>query len=503
MTSLLVHIKNAAADIVRYDRKKRNIQFNSPPPVHGITKKLVVIAQPTNSNETIPFPSQPKLRIYDELNNWVQPLRREIDGWRVIATIVSGTGDSRARLLGESIVDFIDGTADFTNLAVSHKGIGYKLKFEIIYPQDLRLAAVSEAFDVKERILVFALLQQPTDAVEIVPFTVQPRVEIRDAANGELVSNTGWKGRKWLCTATLVQNGNSGSSLMGETRVEFEEAFAQFTNLRVDSAGKGYQLRLNVLTSPVSTYSGTFTTAAFNVKENKLYLRIMQQPGNCNDTVICGNQPILEIKSKYPNALASAIGWKGSSWYINASMHSGASNTVLNGTRYLKIPTSGLVQFTDLNFYDVAVGYRLKFNVIIVPHNPRFANMSVVSDSFDVRQRKFFLIVKEPPKDANDSAIFGKQPVIEVRDVGTNLAAKPLKRYWKITASIENNAAGNGSLKGTLGVTVKREIAVFTDLCIVGYGVGYSLKFESNHGHTVSIIAHIVVFKFLVYCLMV
>ena len=473
---------------MRYDQKYSSSQDDVKPVEYYIPKKLVIIAEPSNSNETVPFPSHPKLRMYDALNRWVQNLGREVDRWKVTATIVSGTGDASARLMGGSTVEFINGTASFTNLAVSHKGIGYKLKFEVTYPLSLSFVAESAAFEIKERVLVFKLLQEPTEANETVPFAVQPKVEVRDAANGELVNNTGWKGRKWLFTATLVQNGNSGSGLMGTTSVEFEGAFAQFTNLSIDSPGKGYQLTLNTLTSPSSTYSATFTTAAFNVKERELYLRIAQQPGNCNDTVICGNQPILEIRSKYPDALAGNIGWKGGSWYINASMHSGASNAVLNGTTYFKIPSSGLIRFTDLNFYDVAVGYKLKFNVIIVPYNPRFANMSLVSDSFDVKQRQFFLAVKESPKDANDSVAFGTQPVIEVRDVGTNVAAKPLKRYWNITASIDNNAAGNGSLKGTVNSVVMGEVATFTDLLIVGYGVGYTLKFKSNYGHTVSII---------------
>ena len=423
--------------------------------------------------------------MHDALNRWVQNLGRESDRWRVTATIVSGTGDSSARLMGESTVEFINGTANFTNLAVSHKGTGYKLKFDVTYPLNLSFVVESTTFEIKERVLVFNILQQPTEANETVPFTLQPKVEVRDAANGELVNNTGWKGRKWLFTATLVQNGNAGSGLMGSTSVEFEGAHAQFTNLSVDSPGKGFQLTLNVLTSPASTYSATFTTAAFDVKERELYLRIAQQPGNCNDTVICGSQPILEIRSKYPDALAGNLGWKGSSWYVNASMHSGASNAVLNGTTYFKIPASGLIQFTDLNFYDVAVGYKLKFSVIVVPQNPRFTNMSVISDTFNVNQRQFFLAVKQSPRDANDSVVFGQQPIIEVRDVGTNLAAKPLKRHWNVTVGIKNNAAGNGSLQGTLGMAVQGEVARYTDLRIVGYGVGYTLEFQSNYGHAV------------------
>ena len=166
-------------------------------------------------------------------------------------------------------------------------------------------------------------------------------------------------------------------------------------------------------------------------------------------------------------------------------MHSGGPSSVLNGTTYFQIPKSGLIEFKDLNFYDVASGYRLAFKVIVNPANPRFANMSLVSDSFDVKQRQFYLAVKQPPKDVNDSVAFGQQPLIEVRDLGTNLAAKPLKRPWNVTVSIKNNPPGNGSISGVLTIAVVNEVAKFTDLRISGYGVGYTLEFLSNFGHKV------------------
>eukprot|EP00795_Rhopilema_esculentum_P009048 gene9048-16692_t len=484
-TNETVQVTNGTNSTTRYDQKATNTEVEVQPVEYYIPKKLMLIAEPTNSNETVPFPVQPKLRMYDALDRWVKNLGRETDRWRVTVAIVSGTGDAGAQVLGNTTVEFINGTANFTNIAVSHSGTGYKLKFKVSYPLNLTFTVESQAFEIKERVLFFSLLQQPADANETVPFGMQPQVVVRDAANGELVNNTGWKGRKWLFTATLLQNGNSGASLMGGSEVEFIGAYGTFKNLSIDSPGKGYQLRLIASTTPSSRYTATFTSVAFDVKERELYLRIAQQPGDCNDTVICGRQPILEIRSRYPDALAGNIGWKGSSWYINASMHAGGANSLLNGTTYFKIPASGLIQFTDLNFYDVASGYRLAFKVLINPPNPRFANMSLVSDTFDVKQRQFYLAVKIPPSNVNDSVVFGQQPVIEVRDLGTNRAAKPLKTHWNVTVSIKSNGAGNGSLLGTKGITIANELASFTDLRIVGYGVGYTLEFTSNYGHKV------------------
>lgn len=470
----------------RYDERTVASQSHVVPVDYYIPKRLALISQPTNSNETVAFSSYPRLRMYDAMDRWVQNLGKENDRWRVTASIVPGTGDRRARLMGEATVDFINGTANFTALSLSHKGTGYKLSFNVTYPVNLSFTVQSEAFDIKERVLTFTLVQHPKEANETVPFSVQPRVEVRDDANGQLVNNTGWKGRKWMLTARLVQNGNTGTALMGSSTAVFEGAFATFTNLSITAPGIGYQLVLNAFTLPASMYSAVFTTAAFDVKERELYLKIAQQPGDCNETVICGRQPVLEIRSKYPDALAGNIGWDGGTWYINVSMTASALNNVLNGTRYVKVPTSGLIHFTDLNFYDVAVGYKLKFDVSVVPYNSRFANMYVVSDSFDVQQRQFYLAIKQSPQDANDSVIFGQQPVIEVRDVGTGLAARPLKSNWNITASIKSNAAGNGSLQGNLSVVVSGEIGSFTDLLIIGYGVGYTLLFKSNQGQMVS-----------------
>eukprot|EP00794_Sanderia_malayensis_P006712 gene6712-7474_t len=481
-TNETVQVVNATNSTQRYDEKISVTDATSGPTQYLIPKSLALIAQPSGSNETISFPFQPQMRMYDALNRWVSQLGRATDRWRVTASIVAGTGDPNAQLIGNTTVEFINGTANFSTLAITHSGNGYRLKFNVTYPLIVKFEATSAAFDIKERDLYFTLTNQPGEANETVPFVQQPSVEVRDRTDGELATNTGWRGRQWLFKTELISNGNSGANLNGSTTVQFANGYAQFTNLSIDTPGKGYQLRLSTMTLPSSRYSAQFISVSFEVKERLLYLRIVQQPGNCNDTVVCGNQPILEIRSRFPDALVGNLGWKGDEWFVNASVHSGGANSVLNGTSYLKIPRSGLIAFTDLRFYDVASGYKLRFDIVIKPANPRFANMSLVSVSFDVNQRVFYLAVKSPVSNANDSVVFGHQPEIEVRDAGTNRAAKPLKRSWYVTVTIANNPTG-GTLNGTHSVLIHGEVARFIDLSITGYGVGYTLRFQSNYGH--------------------
>lgn len=64
-------------------------------------------------------------------------------------------------------------------------------------------------FKVKQRILYFTLISSPQDSNETVPFVRQPVVTVHDAANGELVANAGWKGRKWMCHAMLSNVSNN------------------------------------------------------------------------------------------------------------------------------------------------------------------------------------------------------------------------------------------------------------------------------------------------------
>ena len=53
--------------------------------------------------------------------------------WVVTATLVPPTsgGDPDARLMGETSVPFIKGYANFTDLAISHNGTGYQIRYQV------------------------------------------------------------------------------------------------------------------------------------------------------------------------------------------------------------------------------------------------------------------------------------------------------------------------------------------------------------------------------------
>ena len=448
-----------------------------------IPAKLELVTEPGGANETVAFASQPRLKLIDIDGTLVTTLGHgSLTNWTVTATIKNGSGDPLALLEGSVNVTLENGWANFTDLSITHNATDYELLFYVSKPLASHFNATSQPFEVKERIMYFTVTDQPSDANETVSFGQQPRIEVRDAANGEIVNNTGWKGRRWIFTASLANPADNDGHLNGTTQVEFVRGVAQFTNLSVDISGENYVLALEAMTDPPSRYVFSGNSSAFNVSERVLYLRLVQQPGDCNDTVVCGSQPIVEIRNAFPDSLVDNIGWRGRSWYINATMV-GGSNSVVNGTTLLSVQTSGRVGFQDLNFYDVAQGHQMEFLVITEPSSS-YSSLSVTSETFNVTARQFYLEVIIQPDRANQSEIFGVPPVVEVRDLGTRMRGHPLKGDWSIATSLKPSAL-NGTLSGVLNETVEDERVEFTNLSISYYGIGYQLVFESNYGHMV------------------
>ena len=203
--------------------------------------------------------------------------------------------------------------------------------------------------------------------------------------------------------------------------------------------------------------------------------------GDCNDTIPCGFQPILEIRDTATNLFAGNLGWRGREWRINATMFQGRGNDLLNGSTSFVIPQSGYVEFTDINFYNVATGYQMKFEVTVAPNSALYSGMTAISNKFDVNPRQFYLALVIEANNVNQLVLFGTQPVLEIRDVGTQRRATPLKQICWVSVSLNTNPKpGQAFLNGTRNVSVIHERAVFTDLLITHYGSGFVLEFQSN-----------------------
>lgn len=202
--------------------------------------------------------------------------------------------------------------------------------------------------------------------------------------------------------------------------------------------------------------------------------------GNCNDTVMCGSQPIIEIQDKATNKPITNIGWRDRIWTVTMAVLGNA--TVMSR---VTIPKTGRVLFHGVTFYDVTRNIRLQFTLTTSPSSQRYSNMTAISNRFDVKPRTFYLSIIEQPGLANASAVFGQQPIVEVRDEGTRARATPLKTTWQISVSIFSNPKPDKVvLMGQLSVPVNQERARFSGLLISEYGQ-YKLQFTSNHGHTV------------------
>lgn len=337
--------------------------------------------------------------MYDVLDNWVQNLGTSLAPWNVTASLIHNTGDASARLEGNTTVPFINGTANFTDLQITHAGTGYQLKYEISYPNDVLFSVTGDQrIDIKERELGFRFNATISDPAEANPMAPHPIVFVFDRATGQNIENIGSKGRKWLVEATLEKPESSNAALIGMSKVEFGMTHALFNNLSVDKSGSGYRLILKAYTEPSSRYaSEEHITNEFSVTERSFYLRIARQPADCNETVVCRHQPIVEIRSQSPDTIATHLNWDNLGWHIEASKCSSDPANPLLGTKRLAIPTSGVVEYQDLSFYSTGQNYRLCFKLAVTPTTTKYENIAVQSNAFSINKRLFYLRMKVQP----------------------------------------------------------------------------------------------------------
>ena len=68
--------------------------------------------------------------------------------------------------MGELSVPFINGTANFTDLAISHNGTGYELSYHVTYPKNVTFTLRHGDITIKERDLDFVFESNITTVYE-------------------------------------------------------------------------------------------------------------------------------------------------------------------------------------------------------------------------------------------------------------------------------------------------------------------------------------------------
>ena len=132
--------------------------------------------------------------------------------WEVTAVLTGG--DPQATLEGNTTVKFIQGSATFTDLAISHTGSDYVILFNITNPSTSAFSVRSSALTIKERGLAIRVAaNQTTQATVGRAFSLE--LEIIDEYTLEPLEDISWKGHTWLCSSALHMPELSSGQLSG------------------------------------------------------------------------------------------------------------------------------------------------------------------------------------------------------------------------------------------------------------------------------------------------
>ncbi|XP_006825958.1 fibrocystin-L-like [Saccoglossus kowalevskii] len=197
----------------------------------------------------------------DHVNN----LGHSSSPWQLSVSLRPNTSDTRAQLLGNTSVVFVNGCANFTNLAVTHAG-DYILDFVITVPENTTLGVVSTSFTVSNRPYSLGVVAVPDSAHEGELFTPQPIIEIVDTILGETAEDISWKGHKWTSHIKLFMPSLYLGNLQGNLTVPVQADTSQtaYSDLYIDTYGKNYILEVTVSSSPAD-YELSVVLSSFDV----------------------------------------------------------------------------------------------------------------------------------------------------------------------------------------------------------------------------------------------
>lgn len=205
-----------------------------------------------------------------------------------------------------------------------------------------------------------AVTTQPGGAAPAAPFTTQPVVQIRDAANNLLTSDNTTQVSVTITTGT----GTGGATLGGTMTVTAIGGIATFANLQISVAGTGYTLTFTASPALTPAVSATFNVAVPGAPD---HLAMRTQPAGAVAGAQFTTQPQVEIR----DAANTLIGTDNTTQVTVAiTAATGTAGAVLSGT-LTRTAASGIVSFTNLSIDLAGSGYTLTFTSTItgVPSN--------------------------------------------------------------------------------------------------------------------------------------
>lgn len=362
----------------------------------------------------------------------------------IALAITTGTGASGAVLGGTLSVAATAGVATFANITIDRAGTGYKLTAS----STGLTSSSSTAFDVvaaPATQLAFTTAPTQMTVGQSGTFTVA----IRDASGATVTSST-----SSVTLAIVSGTGTSGAVLGGTLTVNAVNGVATFSNITIDRAGTGFQLRAT---------SGTLTaatSASFDViAAGAATLAWTTQPSAVTAGVAIS--PALQVTLR--DATGAVATTSTAQVTLAIVSGTGTSGAVITGTA-TATPVNGIATFNNISIRTAGTGYQLQATAT------GFANAT--SSAFDVTPA------------AASAIVWTTQPTSLTSGQAATFTARIVDAFNNTVTSATNSVtvalgAGTGTagavLGGTKTVTAVAGIATFSTLTVNKAGTGYQL----------------------------
>ncbi|EKX53222.1 hypothetical protein GUITHDRAFT_100931 [Guillardia theta CCMP2712] len=429
---------------------------------YGQSSRLQVLQQPARCSVGAECQVPPKVAVMDKFANLIE----SSDSIVVTASVISAENDNLIDLLA----DFTQsGVVFFSRLVLTIAGECLFLRFSS-FPL---ASADSDHFLVKPAAPSSLLLvQQPAAPAPGEPLGTQPRVALKDKF-GNLCVDAQVK-----VTATIDHSSRS-ISIKGQETAGFQDGYAAFTDLRVDTAGS---FRLNFTVDEdeaISVASNLLTLTPSTAWD----ISMLRQPDGIMSMARLQRSPAVAIRDKGGNLVAL------SGVPITVALRSTLVSLSLSNRTVLT--EAGVAVFTDIVIMGKEKHVSLSFTTQKGLLDSSWAYdeiVSVFSDQFDVAGAPYNLSVEmNVERYVRAGAPFVRQPVIRVIDTNNLTASWCPFQTCSVNASLTCKLPESCPvLQGTTQVVVVKGLAIFTDLSLLNTNNGQTFRIMFTLNETIS-----------------
>ncbi|XP_068231984.1 uncharacterized protein [Palaemon carinicauda] len=175
-----------------------------------------------------PFYILPTVKVLSDQGNEIMSLGHSSNPWQVTANLTSGP--SNGGLLGTKTVPYVNGSAVFSDLAVSQAGNGYEISFSVTYPETAPpLVIKSKVFRALEKEVTLKIMEVAKTVTPHENFHITLGV-VEDSFFKNAIRTDYLMGQEMTVNIQLDPSGEAQGSLHGNTSIVVKDGnIANFT----------------------------------------------------------------------------------------------------------------------------------------------------------------------------------------------------------------------------------------------------------------------------------